>query len=340
MLIRVKQHWVIMCTAKEKDNLVEIRNLVKHFPIRKGLMHRLVGTTRAVDGVDLKIRRGETLGLVGESGCGKTTLGRTLACLYQPTAGEIIFSGQDILKLGKRELQKVRRKMQMIFQDPFASMNPRMRVKEIVAEPLVIHKETHKDNGANRIAQLIGLVGLQPECLERFPHEFSGGQRQRIAVARAIALNPDFIICDEPVSALDVSIRAQIINLFERLQAELDLTYLFISHDLAVVRHISERVAVMYLGKIVETADRIDIYNKPLHPYTKALLSAIPIPDPVAERARVRTDLKGDIPSPSAPPSGCRFHTRCEIAEFPRCNTTEPEYRELSTGHWVACHLH
>ena len=319
-------------------NLVEIKGLKKHFPIRKGLLGRLAGTTRAVDGVDLAIRRGETLGLVGESGCGKTTLGRTIIRLYEPTAGVIEFENQDLSQLDKSGMRRLRQRMQMIFQDPFSSMNPRMRVLDLIGEPLWVHQGRDRKWLANQVAPLLELVGMKPECMDRFPHEFSGGQRQRIAIARALALRPDLIICDEPVSSLDVSIRSQIINLLTRLQAELGLTYLFISHDLAVVRHISDRVAVMYLGKVVELADRCAIYADPQHPYTQALLSAIPIPDPIVERARKQIELIGDLPNPSSPPAGCRFHTRCPRAERGHCDEVEPELAEQKAGHWVCCH--
>ncbi len=328
--------------AKSNDqqvNLVAVEGLKKHFQIRKGLLQRVVGATRAVDGVNLQIRQGETLGLVGESGCGKSTFGRTILRLYEPTAGLIVFNGQDITNLGKDELRAIRRQMQIIFQDSFASMNPRMRVASIVGEPLLVHRRGSKQEISENVAYLLERVGLKTDAMNRFPYEFSGGQRQRIFVARALALNPKFVVCDEPVSSLDVSIRAQIINLLSALQAEFGLTYLFISHDLAVVRHISDRVAVMYLGKIVELADRDAIYSAPRHPYTKALLSAIPIPDPAAERMREHIVLHGDIPSPAAPPLGCRFHTRCPVAEKGLCDVSEPEVKEVSPGHWAACHF-
>jgi oligopeptide transport system ATP-binding protein len=330
----------ILTTSQESnDHLIKIQGLKKYFPIYKGYLQRFAGHVKAVDGVSFNIRKGQTLGLVGESGCGKSTLGYTLVGLYSPTEGSIQFGNLDITRLGRRKRKKVSKQMQMVFQDPYASMNPRMRVKDIISEPLLIHKEMDKNEFGDTVAELLDIVGLRPDHMERFPHEFSGGQRQRIAVARSIALKPEFIVCDEPVSALDVSIRAQIINLLRRLQTELDLTYLFISHDLAVVRHISDQVAVMYLGKIVELADRAEIYNNPLHPYTEALLNAIPIADPVAEKSRERIELQGDIPSPSAPPSGCRFHTRCPVAELPQCSATEPEFQQIKSKHWVACHL-
>jgi oligopeptide transport system ATP-binding protein len=319
--------------------LVELRGLKKHFPIRKGLLGRVVGATLAVDGVNLSIRRGETMGLVGESGCGKTTLGRTIIHLYRPTAGTVVFDNQDVSQLDGNGLRKLRRRIQMIFQDPYASMNPRMRVVDVIGEPLRVHEAWGKGEREQQVFPLLEMVGMARDCIDRFPHEFSGGQRQRIAVARALALRPDFVICDEPVSSLDVSIRAQIINLLQRLQSELGLTYLFISHDLSVVRHISDRVAVMYVGKLVELAPSAAIYAQPLHPYTKALLSAIPVPDPKLERMRQQIELEGDIPSPASPPKACRFHTRCPIGERGLCDETEPQLAEMAPGHWVACHL-
>ncbi len=321
------------------DYLVRISDLTMHFPIRKGILQRIASTVRAVDGVNLSIGRGETLGLVGESGCGKTTLGRSLIRLYEPTSGRILFDGKDLLKLSAEAMQRLRRRMQLIFQDPYSSMNPGMKVWRIIGEPMQVHGIGDASRIRNRAAALLEKVGLSANHLDRYPHEFSGGQRQRIVIARALALNPDFVICDEPVSSLDVSVQAQIINLLEELQADLGLTYLFIAHDLAVVRHISDRVAVMYLGKIVELADHESIYTQPLHPYTQALLSAVPMPDPVTERSRTGVVLEGDLPSPSAPPPGCRFHTRCPIAEQGRCDLIEPEFREARPGHWVACHL-
>jgi len=317
--------------------LVEAKDLFKYFPIHAGLMSRHVADVRAVDGVSFDIRQGETLGLVGESGSGKTTIGRLLLRLLPATRGEIRFEGQDVLAMNRGDIRRLRRSMQIIFQDPFASLNPRMTVGDIIAEPLEIHGITKGKETGRRVQELLQLVGLQPYHANRYPHEFSGGQRQRVGVARALAVNPKFIVCDEPVSALDVSIQAQVINLLEDLQEKFGLTYLFIAHDLSVVRHISSRVAVMYVGKIVELADREALYQNPLHPYTQALLSAIPIPDPVLEKRRKRVVLTGDIPSPVNPPSGCRFHTRCPVA-FDRCVTEEPPLREYAPGHFAACH--
>jgi oligopeptide transport system ATP-binding protein len=323
----------------EANVLLHVENLVKHFPIRQGLMiKRQIGAVRAVDGVSFEIRSGETLGLVGESGCGKSTTGRTILQLFRATAGSVIFDGVDLVKLRGRELRLMRRKMQMIFQDPYASLNPRMTVGEIVGEPLLIHGFAKGSEVEDRAANLLEMVGLNPSFVNRYPHEFSGGQRQRIGVARALALQPSFIVCDEPISALDVSIQAQVVNLLEDLQREFNLTYLFIAHDLSMVRHISSRIAVMYLGIIAELADRDDLYLKPLHPYTQALLSAVPIPDPVADARRERIILKGDVPSPVNPPSGCRFRTRCPIAESV-CAEQQPEFREMKPGHFVACHF-
>lgn len=322
------------------DNvLLSVDNLVKHFPIMRGIIfQKQVAAVHAVDVVSFNIRRGETLGLVGESGCGKSTTGRTILQLYRPTSGSVVFDGVDLVKLKGEELRKMRRKMQMIFQDPYASLNPRMTVGEIVGEPLAIHKVANNKEINERVEHLLELVGLNPAFANRYPHEFSGGQRQRIGVARALSLQPSFIICDEPISALDVSIQAQVVNLLEDLQNQFNLTYLFVAHDLSMVRHISNRVAVMYLGVIVELASRDEVYYHPLHPYTQALLSAVPIPDPVADAKRRRTILQGDVPSPVNPPSGCRFRTRCPIAE-PLCAETRPEFREIQPGHFVACHF-
>jgi oligopeptide transport system ATP-binding protein len=319
------------------DFLVEAKDLYKYFPIHAGLTSRHVADVKAVDGVSFSIYAGETLGLVGESGSGKTTIGRLLLRLLPLTKGEILFEGRSIAGLSQAEMRPLRRSMQIIFQDPFASLNPRMTVGDIVSEPLRIHGIAHGKAVDDRVADLLKRVGLRPYHANRYPHEFSGGQRQRIGIARALAVDPKFIVCDEPVSALDVSIQAQVINLLEDLQQQYGLTYLFIAHDLSVVRHISTRVAVMYVGKIVETADRNALYMNPLHPYTQALLSAIPIPDPALEKRRKRIVLTGDIPSPVNPPSGCRFHTRCPVA-FDRCVTEEPAFKQYAPGHFAACH--
>ncbi len=319
------------------DVLLTIEGLKMHFPITRGLIiQRQVGAVQAVDGLDFIIKKGETLGLVGESGCGKSTAGRAILQLYKPTAGRVIFKGIDITKLGKSELRGLRKQMQMIFQDPYSSLNPRMTVGDIIGEPLKVHSLANGTERRERIRELLQTVGLNPYFTNRYPHEFSGGQRQRIGIARALAVNPDFIVADEPISALDVSIRAQIINLMEDLQAEFGLTYLFIAHDLSVVRHISDRVAVMYLGKIVELADRSELYDHPLMPYTKALLSAVPIPDPIAEAKRERIILTGDVPSPINPPRGCHFHTRCPIA-IAACREIDPPLEQKAPGHWAAC---
>jgi oligopeptide/dipeptide ABC transporter ATP-binding protein len=311
------------------EELVRVRGLFKHFPVAGS-----DDVVRAVDGVTFDIFKGETLGLVGESGCGKSTVGRCLLRLIEPTKGEISFEGKDVLALSGKALRGVRAEMQIIFQDPYASLNPRLRVRDIVAEPLVIHGTGTKQERRERVAELLRKVGLDPDYMNRYPHEFSGGQRQRLGIARALALNPKLIVADEPVSALDVSVQAQVINLLEDLQAEFDLTYLFISHGLAVVEHISNRVAVMYLGRIVEVASAVELYANPLHPYTRALLSAIPVPDPTRKRERIV--LSGDVPTPINPPSGCRFHTRCPDA-IPECSQIDPDLREVAPGHTVAC---
>ena len=319
--------------------LVEVENLRVWFPIKSGiLLDRHVGDIKAVDDVSLSIQRGETLGLVGESGCGKSTVGRTILRLYEPTDGRVIFDGQDITGLSQNELRPLRRRMQMVFQDPYASLNPRHSVGRIVGEPLRVHGISGKKDAARRVRELLEVVGLPADAASRYPHEFSGGQRQRIGLARSLALNPDFIVCDEPVSALDVSIQAQIINLLENLQADFELTYLFIAHDLAVVRHISDRIAVMYLGKIVEISSAAELYDEPFHPYTISLLSAVPIPDPVVERERETILLAGDLPSPANPPPACRFHTRCPYVQPTRCRDEEPPLRRVASQHVVACH--
>jgi peptide/nickel transport system ATP-binding protein len=319
--------------------LLSVDDLRVWFPITSGLvLDRHVGDVKAVDGVSFSIERGETVGLVGESGCGKSTLGRAILRLYKPTGGRITFDGQDITDASENELHAVRRKMQMVFQDPYASLNPRHSVGRIVGEPLRAHKVASGSQLDARVRELLGVVGLPVDAANRYPHEFSGGQRQRIGLARALALNPDFLVCDEPVSALDVSIQAQIINLLESLQGDFGLTYLFIAHDLAVVRHISDRIIVMYLGKVVEVAPADDLYENPLHPYTITLLSAIPIPDPEVERNRRAIRVEGDLPSPANPPAACRFHTRCPFVQPTRCATEEPLLRELD-GHQIACHF-
>ena len=325
--------------AQEKT-LLQVDNLVKHFPIsNNALFRRSNAVVHAVDGVSFDIHRGETLGLVGESGCGKSTTGRTILQLYKPTSGSVIFEGVDLVKLNEQDLRMTRRRMQMIFQDPYASLNPRMTVGEIVSDPLLVYREAKtKKEIDEKVAYLLNLVRLDPSYVNRYPHEFSGGQRQRIGVARALALQPDLVVCDEPISALDVSIQAQVVNLLVELQRQFNLTYLFIAHDLSMVRHICDRVAVMYLGVIMELAERNDFYHNPLHPYTQALLSAVSIPDPHVEEKRKRTILKGEIPSPVSPPSGCRFHTRCPIAQA-ICSEAKPEWKEYTPGHFAACHF-
>jgi oligopeptide transport system ATP-binding protein len=318
-------------------DLVQIRDLQMHFPVTKGIiLQRQVGAVKAVDGVSFNIKKGETLGLVGESGCGKSTTGRAILQLYRPTGGSVIFQGTDLTKLKGEEMRRMRRKVQMIFQDPYASLNPRMTVGDIIGEPIKVHNLRQGKDVRVRVQELLQLVGLNPYFINRYPHEFSGGQRQRIGVARALAVEPEFVVCDEPVSALDVSIQAQIINLLEDLQDRLNLTYLFIAHGLAVVKHISDRVAVMYLGKIVELAEGRELYSLPMHPYTQALLSAVPIPDPKVEKRRKRIILEGDVPSPLNPPSGCHFHTRCPIA-IEKCKVEEPPFLDYGNGHFAAC---
>ena len=325
--------------SQENNTLVRIDNLTKHFPINRGIIvQRQVGAVQAVDRISFDIKEGETLGLVGESGCGKSTTGRTILQLHMPTSGKVYYRGKDLTTARPDEMRAMRRNMQIIFQDPYASLNPRMTVGNIISEPLEVHRIGTAKERNERVQELLRVVGLNPYFVNRYPHEFSGGQRQRIGVARALALEPEFIVCDEPISALDVSIQAQVVNLLEELQDKLNLTYLFIAHDLSMVRHISDRTAVMYLGKLVELAERGELYSNPLHPYTQALLSAVPIPDPSKETKRQRTLLKGDVPSPANPPSGCRFHTRCPIAED-ICKQEEPKWREVIPDHWVACHL-
>lgn len=329
-----------MTTAVQRsvssDTLLEVNNLVKHFPIKGGILRRTVAVVKAVDGVSFTLKRGETLGLVGESGCGKTTTGRTILRLEKATDGEVIFDGKDVLAASGSQLKALRRDMQIVFQDPYASLDPRMTIGESVAEGLTIHGIGSKAERADRVREVLAKVGMHPSHMERFPHEFSGGQRQRIGIARALVMNPKLIVCDEPVSALDVSIQSQVLNLLRNLQQEFGLTYLFIAHNLSVVEHISNRVGVMYLGKMVELADRMELFRRPLHPYTKALISAIPIPNPTIRRERII--LQGDVPSPINPPKGCRFHPRCWMARD-ICREVEPVFEEKAPGHWSACHF-
>lgn len=322
----------------ETQILLQVRDLKKYFPITQGIVfQKEIGAIKAVDNVTFDIYRGETLGLVGESGCGKTTTGRTIIQLYRPTAGQVFYDSIDLTQIKGKELRDFRKRMQMIFQDPFASLNPRWTISRIIAEPLKVHKINQGKSKFEKVEELLELVRLNSSYMNRYPHEFSGGQRQRIGIARALASNPEFIVCDEPISALDVSIQAQIVNLLEDLQEQLGLTYLFIAHDLSMVRHICDRVAVMYLGVIIELAARDDLYDHPQHPYTQALLSAVPIPDPRATRARQRTILEGDPPSPANPPNGCRFHPRCALVKE-QCKIEIPAMREIKPNHWVACH--
>ncbi|MBT3190089.1 MAG: ATP-binding cassette domain-containing protein [Anaerolineae bacterium] len=324
----------------ENNILVQVENLKKHFPIIGGMMGRQIGAVKAVDGISFDIQESETLGMVGESGCGKSTAGRAILQLHKPTAGQVFFKDQDLTQMSGEDVRQLRPKIQMIFQDPYATLNPRHSVRKIIGEPLIIHGMMKKGSPElkDRVAELLELVGMDPAYMRRFPHEFSGGQRQRIGIARALSLNPDFIVCDEPISALDVSIQAQVVNLMQDLQDQLGIAYLFIAHDLSMVKHISHRIAVMYLGKIMELTERNTLFDNPLHPYTQSLNSAVPIPDPKLEQNRKRFILKGDPPSPANPPSGCVFHTRCPLT-VKKCIKVKPEFREMHPGHFVACHL-
>ena len=323
----------------QNKQLLQVRNLKKYFPISSGvLFNRKKRYVKAVDDVSFEVYDGETLGLVGETGCGKTTVARTLLQLYHPTSGQILFDGINLTDLPENEMRKIRSRMQMIFQDPYASLNPRMTVGSIISAPLDVHTQMSRNEKREKVQELLQLVGLNPDFVNRYPHEFSGGQRQRIGIARALALNPDLVVCDEPISSLDVSIQAQVVNLLEELQGRLGMTYIFVAHDLSMVRHISDRIVVMYLGKVMEMADRNEIYLRPQHPYTKALMSAVPIPNPKKARTRQRIILQGDIPSPINPPQGCNFNTRCHVAQE-ICFKEEPVYRELAPGHFIACHF-
>ncbi|MEC8945688.1 MAG: dipeptide ABC transporter ATP-binding protein [Chloroflexota bacterium] len=327
-----------MTSTTSQENILEVKNLKMWFPVNsRGIIPKHVGDIKAVDDISFEVRQGETLGIVGESGCGKTTVGRSIMQVYDITDGEIVFEGQELSALKAKEMRRMRRRMQMIFQDPYSSLNPRMTAGNIIGEPIQIHNMSNsKEEYAEQVEELLRVVGLNPYMRDRYPHEFSGGQRQRIGIARALAVRPSLIIADEPVSALDVSIQAQVINLLQDLQEQFNLTYMFIAHDLSVVRHISDRIGVMYLGKMVELAERDELYENPLHPYTQALLSAVPIPDPAIERGRERIVLEGDVPSPLRPPSGCRFHTRCPIA-IDECSEEDPEFRDVGNDHWAAC---
>jgi oligopeptide transport system ATP-binding protein len=323
----------------EREKLLRIKDLVMHFPIKEGIIFKKeIAVVHAVDGVSFDIYKGETLGLVGESGCGKSTTGRAIMRIFKPTSGQVVFDGINLVDLSAEEMRKTRKHLQMIFQDPYASLNPRMTVRGMIGEAMVIHKVGTRNEIRDRVTDLLEKVGLNPAFSNRYPHEFSGGQRQRIGIARALALDPKLIVCDEPISALDVSIQAQVVNLLEDLQEELGLTYLFIAHDLSMVHHIADRVAVMYLGVIVEIADCSDLWDNPLHPYTLALMSAVPIPNPRLEEKRKRIILEGDVPSPAHPPSGCRFRTRCSLAQS-ICSEEKPEMREITSEHFVACHM-